>query len=221
MKTVIYVMRELMKWEYYDCVYNGKEAVLKKTIFIVQLDYMFVVIYREMLLMNDEIKTLYKYAGDSIHCINRGDKEFLEKIVDNIHSLEPFDHPDMVIRLGEKVLAIEHFEFDASSFNRKGSMDKRELAKRNREFNELINNLDVTKEPIVITTSVKCIYSLDYYIKNFKQVFKKHLIKAAEYKSCLINNGMVKQANDITICFFIVDTTPLGCYYLRMEILIH
>ena len=45
-----------MKWEYYDCVYNGKEAVLKKTIFIVQLDYMFVVIYREMLLMNDEIK---------------------------------------------------------------------------------------------------------------------------------------------------------------------
>jgi hypothetical protein len=165
--------------------------------------------------MNDEMRTLYEYAGNSIHFPFLRDKDFLEKIVLNMNNIKPFESPDMILTLGDKVLAIEHFEFDASSFNRKGSMDKRNLAERNRKFDNLIEDQSIDEETIFSTTSVECSYSSTYYIKNFKSVFANHLSKIEKYKRNLVEKSIVKNTDDIIICFFIVDTTPLGCYYLE------
>lgn len=165
--------------------------------------------------MNVEVKTLFEYANNGIQCIYNGDKELLEKIALNTQKTEPFEQPDIIIPLGDKVFAIEHFEFDASSFNKKGSMDKRKLAERNREFDKLIADSDFSEVPLVATTSVDCTYSSDCYIKNFKTVFENHIAKITEYKKHIIDANKAKQMDDIIMCFFIVDTTPLGCYCLE------
>lgn len=166
-----------------------------------------------MIELHDEIQTLFHYAQNSIHFVNKADKEMVEKIVSKLYSIEPFEKPDMILKLDDKLLAIEHFDFDASSFSRKGSLDRRKLADRNRNFDKMIEEADVTLEPIYFTTSVDCSYTATNYIMNFKTVFENHLSKVEEYKSRLISENKVKNIDDIIMCFFIVDNTPLGCYY--------
>lgn len=161
----------------------------------------------------DEVNIFYEYSGNSIDFLYKGDRDLLEKIIASRHRIEAFEQPDMVLLLEDKVLAIEHFEFDASSSSKKGSLDKRKLAERNREFDKLIIDSDISEEPLVVTNSVDCIYSADNYIRNFMSAFEKHLLKVSDYKTHLINENIVKHADDIIMCFFIVDTTPLGCYY--------
>lgn len=85
-------------------------------------------------MVKDEIGILFEYARGSIHCVYHGDKDLLEKIALYISTIQPFEQPDMLITIDDKVLAIEHFQFDASNTNRNGSMDKRNLAERNRDF---------------------------------------------------------------------------------------
>lgn len=163
--------------------------------------------------MIDEVGTLYEYSGDSIHYLYDRDRELLVKIMANMNRIEPFEQPDMILPIDDKVLAIEHFEFDASSSSKKGSLDKRKLAERNREFDKLVINTKVSKYPVVSTNSVDCTYSSENYIKNFNSVFENHLSKVAEYKIHLVTENKAKSVDDIIMCFFIVDTTPLGCYY--------
>lgn len=163
--------------------------------------------------MIDEVRTLYNYSDDSIHFLYKRDKVLLEKIVANMYRIEPFEQPDMILSLENRILAIEHFEFDASSFGKKGSKDKRGLAERNRKFDRLINDSNISEVPVVTTNSVSCTYSAENYINNFKSVFEKHLAKVEDYKTHLIKKNKAKHIDDIIICFFIVDTTPLGCYY--------
>lgn len=165
--------------------------------------------------MDDEIRALFEYAGDSIHCLYSRDKKLLQKIVDNLCKVEPFERPDMIVPIDEKILAIEHFEFDASSQSNKGSTDKRKLAERNREFDKLISDTCNSDELLISTTCSDCLYSPDYYIENFKRAFLNHLNKVEEYKTHLLNEQRIKTVDDIIVCFFIVDTTPLGCYYLE------
>lgn|GEM_PF-1864013 len=168
--------------------------------------------------MTDEVRKFYEYAVNGIHFIFEGDRELLEKIVAVWKRIKPFEQPDIILMLDDKVLAIEHFEFDASSSSRKGSLDKRKLAERNREFDKLIQNSDISSEPLVLTDSIDCLYSADNYIGNFKSVFEKHLAKVAEYKSHLISENIVRQVEDIIMCFFIIDSTPLGCYYQENDL---
>jgi len=164
--------------------------------------------------MNDEIRKLYEYAGDSIHCVDNKDKGLLEKIAANWSRIKSFEKPDMIVQIEDKVLAIEHFEFDASSCGKKGSLDKRKLAERNRDFDKVIIESDTAEEPLIVTSSVDCLYSPDYYLDNFTSVFNNHLNKIETYNKHIINEKIVKSIDDIIMCFFIIDTTPLGCYYM-------
>lgn len=101
---------------------------------------------------------------------------------------------------------MEHFQFDASSSNRRGSMDKRKLAERNRDFDRIIRNRDIEEDPVVTTVSVDCIYTLNNYLKNLKIVFNNHYAKIELYKQNLVNKGIVKHVDNVIVCFFIVDT---------------
>jgi len=165
--------------------------------------------------MINEVKILNEYLGDGIDFLYNKDKDLLEKVVANIYKIEPFEHPDMILSLGEKIMAIEHFEFDASTSNKKGSLDKRKLADRNREFDKLVNDSNISAKPVVASSSIDCNYSAEDYIENFISVFGKHLAKVADYKNYLIEENKAEKIDDIIICFFIVDTTPLGCYYME------
>lgn len=166
-----------------------------------------------MIEMNDEVSTLFEYLRNGIHYIYQPDREILDKIATMVNKIGPFEQPDMILQLDDKVMAIEHFEFDASSSCKKGSLDKRRLADRNRAFDKLISESDISVNPLVINTSVNCTYTANDYITNFKNVFEKHCAKVSDYKAHLVTENKVKNVEDIIICFFIVDTTPLGSYY--------
>lgn len=165
--------------------------------------------------MEKEVQTLIEYARESIHCIYADDVVLLKKIAENWSSIQGFEKPDIIIPIGDKVLAIEHFEFDASSVTKKGSIDKRELATRNRKFDKLIQEQESFENPLITHGTSDCVYSAENYIKNFKANFSCHYGKIADYKTHLVYEKKVKSVSDIIMCFFVVDTTPLGCYYME------
>lgn len=165
--------------------------------------------------MEREVQTLIEYAGESIHCVYADDVILLKKIGENWSSMQGFEKPDIIIPIGEKLLAIEHFEFDASSVTKKGSIDKRELATRNRKFDKLIQEQDSFENPLIANGTSDCVYTSENYIKNFKASFASHYEKIADYKKHLVNEKKAKSISDIIMCFFVVDTTPLGCYYME------
>jgi hypothetical protein len=162
--------------------------------------------------VSKELSLLNKYLENGARYHNELDKEFLEELSVSYHEIIEFERPDLLIHLNEKLLAIEHFEFDASSKNRKGSNDKREFSERNREFDRLIS--ETTEFPLIQNQAVNCEYSYSNYIKNFKETFSKHLSNITDYKNNIIESGLANKEEEILICFFIEDTTPLGTYRL-------
>ena len=63
-------------------------------------------------------------------------KQFFYKVNQNIDKGVPFERPDMYIVLDNEILAIEHFEFDSSNVNKKGSYLKNEIANIERELDK-------------------------------------------------------------------------------------
>lgn len=168
--------------------------------------------------MNNELGTLYKHINGGIRFYCQKDKDFLENIVQpNINRFEPFERPDIILPLEDNIFAIEHFEFDASNLARKESTDKRQFAERGRIFNNEFNQQHIPNEPFVSNILVNTQYSHQNYINNFKNGFENHVNKIEKYKENLVEKGKSKNLEDIVICFFVEETTPLGCYYLDDE----
>ena len=60
-----------------------------------------------------------------------------------LHNLVPFERPDMYAFLGERLVLLEHFEFDASRRTRKGMNG---LEKERRTEEELVQHELIQKE---------------------------------------------------------------------------
>lgn len=124
-----------------------------------------------------------------------------------------FDRPDIYVSLNDKVLAIEHFEFDASNKTRSGSRYRKEEISSRSYINEYIES-NYSGNPLLYSEQIGCNLSSDFYIANMKSAFMHHYLKIDEYKRHLIEKGIAKSKDDIISCFFIEDVTLLGCYYI-------
>lgn len=165
--------------------------------------------------MNREIEMFLDYAESGIQYFNSNDAAMLHEIGDNIHKLTPFEKPDMVLPLNEKIMIIEHFQFDASKFKAgKGNIDKALLSQRNSKFERLIKSHDIKSRPLIVNTKVDCEYKAEYYRDNLERVFKDHYRKIDSYKERVIESGLAPNEESIITAFLAVDTTPLGNYYL-------
>jgi hypothetical protein len=165
--------------------------------------------------MNDEIKMFYDFAQGRIDYYNPSDKDMLFEIVNNIRRLISFEKPDMVLPLEDKIMMIEHFQFDASQFKKgKGNLDKALRSQRNRDFDAFIANADYSEEPLTLTAEVGCNFKAEYYMDNLERVFNEHLAKIETYKQRLIEHNFVKNEQSIITAFLIIDTTPLGNYQM-------
>ena len=92
--------------------------------------------------------------------------------------LEPSDCPDMYAVLGNKIVIIEHFEFDASEYkNKKGLIGKREESHLKKRIEHAVCNnqfhIDKPVYPI----------SLENWQNNFELNFNNHYAKIDTYQN--------------------------------------
>lgn len=100
----------------------------------------------------------------NIHLYGEVDEKYLHKV---ILAMKKFEAPDIVSVLENKVVAIEHFEFDSYINTKKGSNLKIQENKINKEFDEYVMSNIRNSKSILKRDSIMNNSSLDSYFKNF------------------------------------------------------
>lgn len=128
------------------------------------------------------------------------------KIVDVLRKSyrgDELKRPDGYYKEGNDVYMIEHFEFDSSK-PFKGSLNKVELNRVNKDFNKVPNAQSI------YYNQINCNYTYDYYKKRLKDTYNNHYEKIDGYKEILKNMGIINCNSTVTTIFCIEDTSALG-----------
>jgi len=127
-------------------------------------------------------------------------------IVEYLANIRDFECPDSYSLINNSICIIEHFEFDSTVANRKGSKSRTELSKINSSFKKL----KATEKGIVNHDILDVQYSAKNYIDNALQNFDNHYLKIDSYIQNLRNYKILNNDTKIAIGFFIEDATILG-----------
>ncbi|MFI3261129.1 MAG: hypothetical protein R3Y13_05415 [bacterium] len=127
------------------------------------------------------------------------DQSYLNNLIKNMLERE---EPDIFSVFDDKVIGIEHFEFDSFKNTKSGS-----------EMKRYEQHLIKTGEPVDHNKIANMLANrtIDQYYNNFKKHFLNHYDKIKKYKSKLKEKYPDK---DIEIYFFVEDTSLYGnfCY---------
>lgn len=161
----------------------------------------------------DELERMHKkYININTEFILFCDVE-KEKVEEAIQKVKPFERPDIISMVDDKIIAIEHFEFDCYNRTKKGSKYKREYFIMDKKLKgEMLEKLENNNEASVHGKIIENT-SLSNYINNFKESYEEHYNKIENYNQNIIEKFSCDKDNIIN-CFLIEDTTPLGVYYL-------
>lgn len=118
-----------------------------------------------------------------------------------LHSLHPFECPDMYAVVDNKGIIIEHFEFDASRRTRKGMRGKMEEARLQKRIEDVPadGEFHIDKGDYEIT--------LKDWQENFERCFYDHYHKIQKYKENLCNKTEIGD-RDIMVGFFVENQYP-------------
>ena len=139
--------------------------------------------------------------------LNIKNKVIIEKIKNLINKLQKYEKPDIIIEYEDKIIGIEHFEFDSSINNKKGSEFRIEESRINKS---IADKIDVFKNENhknynVISTN----NSLNNYNNNFIKNYKIHYKKVKDYIS-RIEKKFNKSKDNIEIILFAEDVNIFG-----------
>lgn len=115
------------------------------------------------------------------------------------------DNPDGYLKIDNKVIIIEHFEYDATKNNKKGSETRIELSRIKRKLNITTDENNCVYDQMQVT------HSTEQLRDNFIKVFEEHNSKINQYKQELIKDGIAKDESRIIIIFCCEDKTTFGC----------
>lgn len=164
--------------------------------------------------MNELERIIDKYLskdGTAITYSNFNQEE-VNKLFQN---MAIYERPDILSMYDNKIVAIEHFEFDSYKNTRKGSNFKiQNNIIEIKMQNKIDNDLKAEKE-IWIHDEIKNTSSLEQYYNNFKKVLLTHIENIPEYKEHITND--FGNEKDIEFWFFVEDVTPLGSYAYKRE----
>ncbi len=161
--------------------------------------------------LNHIFQTYFSNKENPIHFY--GEATRVIRICEFLRKLVPFDHPDAYAVFNDEVLIFEHFEFDSSTNNKKGSQQRRSESYDNKEYEKVVSTEEGTIHHGVLTAD----YSIKNYISNLKTVFCKHYNEIPAYKKTLQEKGIISDATKISTLFFIEDTTILGNIFETKE----
>lgn len=140
------------------------------------------------------------------------DQELFNKVISNVGC---YEKPDILSIFDDKVVAIEHFEFDSYKRSRKGSEYKIENNMIEKKFDKEINEKLKTQKDAIVHGQINSIASADNYFNNFKKNFLAHYEKIDSYIEHIKSD--YPNTKDVTICFFAEDVTPLGNYFMNRK----
>ena len=127
-----------------------------------------------------------------------------EELDEAIHNLHSFERPDMYSVLKNKIIILEHFEFDASRHTRKGMKGKQEES--------LLESRIASAPPDGIFHCDQGNYSISLadWESNFERIFDSHYSKIPEYKRSVRQQLTKRQKEPIVVGFFIENQyTPI------------
>ena len=130
------------------------------------------------------------------------------------HYMGIYERPDILSIYDNKIVAIEHFEFDSyKNTRKKGSDFKIQESFIERKIQNKINSELKTKSEIIVHDEIKNTSNLQQYYDNFKKVFLSHIDNIPEYREH-IEEDFGKE-KDIEFWFFAEDVTTLGTHCLK------
>lgn len=145
-------------------------------------------------LINDYLVKNNQIMNRGFHAMSA---DYLNEV---LHNLVPFERPDMYAVIGDAVVIIEHFEFDASRSTSKGMVGKQEEAHLRRRIKQAAPdgtwNIDAVNYEI----------SFDNWKENFERNFKVHYQKIEDYKLHVIEK--LGHKAKILTGFFIENQLP-------------
>ena len=159
--------------------------------------------------MVDEARiALETYFPDDVKAMYKGDIAPVTRLLEVICSGEVkiVDNPDIVAVLGERLVIVEHFEFDSFKCARKGSKSRIELARIDR----VTESITPTERGVIYHEQIRGISTLEDYEKNAIAGFNKHYVKINQYKRRVQDLGLSTKNQDIKTVFLIEDKTPIG-----------
>lgn len=160
----------------------------------------------------ERIINRYLSKDDMAITYSNFNQEEVNKLFQNMRI---YERPDILSMYDNKIVAIEHFEFDSYKNTRKGSNFKiQDNIIEKRMQNKIDKDLKKEKE-IWIHDEIENTSSLQHYYNNFKKVLLTHIDNIPEYKEHIINDFGDKK--DIEFWFFVEDVTPLGSYTYKRE----
>ena len=124
-----------------------------------------------------------------------------------------YERPDILSIYDNKIVAIEHFEFDSYKNSRKGSNFKIQENILECKMQEQINLKLKDKGEIMLHDHIKNSSSLNQYYNNFKKVLLSHINNINDYREHFISD--YGNEKEIEFWLFAEDVTPLGSYYYR------
>lgn len=159
--------------------------------------------------MNELKRIISKYLLEDSVADTYSDfsQEEVNKLFKNMKS---YECPDILSFYDNKIVAIEHFEFDSFKNTSGGSDYRIQEGRIEQKMNKSIETELEDKKEIWLHDTIKNTSSLEQYYNNFKKVLLNHLDKVPSYKEHIINDFGNKQ--EIEFWFFAEDVTPLGCY---------
>lgn len=126
-----------------------------------------------------------------------------------IQHIYPNERPDGYCLDVNNVLILEHFEFDASSSNRKGSIARKEISNTDKKCDEFHKSNLINFDSSIFRGEIKSNRSIEYYIKNVCDNFDKHYEKINNYKNNLSEKNIITSDKDVKMAFVIENTTLL------------
>lgn len=162
--------------------------------------------------MNELKNIITKYFSKDNDAItySKIDEVELNKMIQHMGG---YERPDILSIYDDKIVAIEHFEFDSYKNTKKGSDFKIQDSIIEQKMKKRIDSELGVKKEIYLHDEIKNNSDLKQYYNNFKKVFISHIDNIPEYKNHIIDDfGNNKK---IEFRFFAEDVSPLGSYYYR------
>ena len=124
-----------------------------------------------------------------------------------------YERPDILSIYDNKIVAIEHFEFDSYKNTRKGSDYKIQDSIIEQKMQKKIDSDLAIEKEIYLHDEIKNNSDLKQYYSNFKKVLTSHIDNIQEYRNHIVDD--FGNDKDIEFWFFAEDVSPLGSYYYR------
>jgi hypothetical protein len=158
---------------------------------------------------NEAIKTLEHYfrnASNTVHYL--GSDTGVELFADFLQHGKTIacDAPDVVLVKDGNAIIVEHFEFDSSRVIKKGSTNRIEQARIEREQQKVLP----TRDGVVYHSKNKAVCSYQDYINNVIRNFLDHYQRIETYKKNLISRKIVASDASIKTMFLIEDVSQIG-----------